>query len=209
MYKYFACFFGFSLLLSCFTIENRYTGLAPGPWRATLDLNPITEGTIVEDVKNQTYNFNDTPENHLPFTFEVTYTNEEDFYITLINGEERIKVEEVVIGRNKATAKDSFLIEFPLYDSYIKGYYRERVMQGEWVVASKTNYALPFVAKYGQNHRFTRLKETPQLDLSGTWAVTFEDADGPFPGIGEFKQVGNELTGTFRTETGDYRPSYF
>ena len=46
-------------------------------------------------------------------------------------------------------------------------------MQGFWVVKSKANYAIPFIAKYGKKHRFTLLKEIPAVDVSGKWAATF------------------------------------
>ena len=35
--------------------------------------------------------------------------------------------------------------------------------------------------------------------------MTFQDEDEPYKAIGEFQQKGNKLTGTFLTETGDYR----
>ena len=203
-------YLGFSLLLllslnGCFTIDNQYTGLAPGPWRATLDLSELSGAPKIAELEEEQYDFNDTPPNHLPFNFEVHYTNEEDFYLELQNGEERIKVTDIQIGRDRRTNRDTFLIDFPVYDSYLKGIFMGRVMEGEWVVKNRTNYRLPFVAKFGKNYRFTQLKETPTLDISGTWEVMFEDSGGLYPGIGEFTQEGNEIRGTFLTETGDYR----
>lgn len=193
------------LLTGCFTIENRHTGIPPGTWRGTLDVNPILGGPPVASLEDQQFNYDDTPPNYLPFNFDIIYENEKDFYVELINGEERIPVKEVSFGRDKVTNRDTFLIEFPIYDTYIKGIYNERVMQGNWVVNYKNNYSVPFVAKYGKNYRFTQLKEEPVINVSGKWAVEFTDADGTYPGVGVFKQNGNDLTGTFLTETGDYR----
>jgi len=205
MIRYFIIGITLFFITGCFHIENRYTGIAPGPWRATLDITPLGQEGIVTEVGSKTYNLDDTQKNQLPFTFDLIYNNETDFYIEIINGKERIKVTDIEIGRNKENNKDTFLIEFPIYESYIKGYYNERIMQGEWVVTTKKNYALPFVAKFGKNYRFTQLKQKPAIDLTGNWEVQFEDVDGPFAGVGEFKQEGNELRGTFRTEMGDYR----
>jgi thiol-disulfide isomerase/thioredoxin len=74
------------------------------------------------------------------------------------------------------------------------------------VVNYKEDYAIPFEARYGQGHRFTHLRKEPVADLSGEWAVQFGiGEEAPYPGIAEFKQEGNHLLGTFRTETGDYR----
>ncbi len=42
--------------------------------------------------------------------------------------------------------------------------------------------------------------------MSGRWEVTFVTGDGkPYPAVGEFEQQGDQITGTFLTETGDYR----
>ena len=204
MIRYFLVPLSCLLLTACLTIENKFSGLPPGTWRATLDVNPIVGGPPVAELEEQVFNYEDTPPNYLPFTFEVIYENEKDFYIEIINGTERIPVKDIAFGRNKVL-KDTFRIDFPIYESYITGIYNERVMQGEWVVTTRKNYAIPFVAKHGKDYRFSQLRETPAMDVSGTWAVQFEDADGPYIGVGEFVQDGNELTGTFRTETGDYR----
>ena len=205
MKRYIFIFLSTYLLTGCFTIENRYTGIPPGTWRGTLDVNPIVGGPPVADLEDQQFNYDDTPPNYLPFTFDIVYENDTDFYVELINGEERIPVKDVSFGRKRSTNKDTFLIEFPVYDAYIEGIYSERVMQGHWVVNYKKNYAVPFVAKYGKNYRFTQLKEEPVMDISGKWTVQFEDSGGTYPGVGVFKQEGNHLTGTFLTETGDYR----
>ncbi|MDV7401472.1 hypothetical protein RZS08_59185, partial [Arthrospira platensis SPKY1] len=84
--------------------------------------------------------------------------------------------------------------------------YENDVLGGEWVVNYKENYRIPFVAHFGQGYRFTQLRKTPDMDLSGKWEVNFGlDTDAPYPAVGEFRQEGNQLYGTFLTETGDYR----
>lgn len=206
----FACLFLFFGILSCLTIPNQFTGLAPGYWRATLDIRPTMLDNAGTEIKNLPFSFDEAEEGILPFVFEVIYENENDFHIDIINGEERIRVadEDIIIGLDRKVGKDTFQINFPIYESYIKGLFESRVMEGEWVVTTRDNYRIPFVAKYSKKHRFTQLKETPKLDVSGKWEVHFTGKDDPtdiFPGIGEFKQEGNRVTGTFRTETGDYR----
>ena len=45
-----------------------------------------------------------------------------------------------------------------------------------------------------------------QVQLGGTWKIEFTENDGnTYPAQGVFEQQGNALTGTIRTETGDYR----
>ena len=44
------------------------------------------------------------------------------------------------------------------------------------------------------------------MDISGKWQVKFEvGTEDEYPAIGDFIQKGNDVTGTFMTETGDYR----
>lgn len=197
------------LLSECVVVENPYSGLAPGLWRAVLKLDPSTVSPnpkgepLPEKVGLQ---FEEVTEGELPFNFEVIYTTDDDFYIEIINGSERIPLKEITIGRDRATAKDTIIIQFPVYQSYLKGIYENNILEGEWVVTNRENYSIPFVAKHGQAHRFTTLKKSPKLDISGKWETYFEiETDKPFNGVGEFVQEGNYLTGTFRTETGDYR----
>jgi len=197
-------------VIGCFTIPNQFTGLAPGYWRATLDIRPTSMEADGGAIKNIPVDFEEATEGSLPFVFEVIYENEDEFHIDVINGEERIRVakEDIYIGLDRKVGKDTFLIKFPVYESYIKGLFESRVMEGEWVATNRGNYRVPFVAKYGKKHRFTQLKKTPKIDVSGKWEVHFQGNDDPtdaFAGIGEFKQKDNHLTGTFRTETGDYR----
>lgn len=197
-------------LSSCFfSAENPYTGLPPGLWRAVLKLennpiNPNPRGEPLPDKVN--LKFEEVSQGELPFLFEVKYVTKDSFYIEIINGEERIQVTDIKIGRDKSQAKDTILIDFPVFDSYIKGYFLENAIDGQWIVRNKENYSIPFIARHGRDYRFTNLRKEPVMDISGRWETTFEvgTADA-YPAIGEFKQDGNHLTGTFLSETGDYR----
>lgn len=197
-------------LSSCFfSAENPYTGLPPGLWRAVLKLennpiNPNPRGEPLPDKVN--LKFEEVTQGELPFLFEVKYVTKDSFYIEIINGEERIQVTDIKIGRDKSQAKDTILIDFPVFDSYIKGYFLENAIDGQWIVRNKENYSIPFIARHGRDYRFTNLRKEPVMDISGRWETTFEvgTADA-YPAIGEFKQDGNHLTGTFLSETGDYR----
>ncbi|MCB0585187.1 MAG: TlpA family protein disulfide reductase [Phaeodactylibacter sp.] len=194
---------------SCIVVEHPFTGLPPGPWRGVLELEPRTlatnpEGKPLPQLLN--LEFEEVTQGELPFNFEVKYTDEQHFYIELINGEERIKIEDIFIGRDRSTAKDTVVINLPVYDSYLRAIFEEDVMEGEWVVNDRDNYSIPFKAYQGQSYRFTTLRKDPVMDVSGRWEATFEiDSDKPYKAIGEFEQQGNHLSGTFLTETGDYR----
>jgi thiol-disulfide isomerase/thioredoxin len=209
---FFASILFLLLLNGCFVMENKYTALPPGKWRAVLKIQPefITpnpKGRPLPDKVNMKYD--DVKEGELPFTLEVTYDNDTTFYIDILNGEERIRVpaQDIRFGRGKERARDTIRIEFPIFDSYISGAFAGNVIEGSWVVKNRDNYAIPFVATQGKDYRFTAVRKPPVLDLSGKWQATFGLTEGedPYPAVGEFKQEGNRLTGTFLTETGDYR----
>lgn len=197
------------LVTGCFVIENQFTGLPPGPWRAVLKLEPVpvTPNPRGEPLPEKVdLKFEEVTEGQLPFNFEIVYDTKDSFHIEIINGEQRIRVDDITIGLDRQTAKDTVTIEFPVFDSYIRGIFEENVLEGEWVVRNRENYAIPFVAYHGQDYRFTTLRKDPVMDVSGKWEVTFGiDTDDPYPAVGEFEQDGNHLTGTFLTETGDYR----
>ncbi|MCB0663151.1 MAG: redoxin family protein, partial [Saprospiraceae bacterium] len=114
--------------------------------------------------------------------------------------------DDITFGRSKEKAIDSIRINFPHFDSYIIGNFQERIIKGFWVVNYKEDYKIPFKAKFGEDFRFTELNKAPRADLTGKWAATFGLSDSEsYPAIGEFSQNNNKITGTFRTETGDYR----
>lgn len=196
----------------CVVIENQYSALPPGIWRAVLKLepefiSPNPKGQPLPDKVDMTYE--DVKENELPFNFEVIYDDDTTFHIEIINGEERITVPpaDIRFGRSRNRARDTIRIEFPIYESYISASFAGNIIDGVWVVKTRENYAIPFTAHYSKNYRFTTVRKKPALDLSGKWAATFglDGDEPPYPAIAEFKQEGNTLTGTFRTETGDYR----
>lgn len=173
-----------TIAYSCVEIVNPYTQLPPGIWRAELK---------IDDFRS------------IPFNFEITYNKEEEIQMNLINGAEKIPVDNIEFGRNKRLL-DTVYIEFPLLDSEIKAIYKENVIEGFWIQRYRENYQMPFVAYYGRDYRFTQNAITPKMDLSGFWQATFEiETKDEYPGIGEFTANKNKLTGTFRTETGDYR----
>jgi len=64
---------------------------------------------------------------------------------------------------------------------------------------------LPFAAKYNQKQCFA-VAAKPLFNAAGRWNVSFIGRNSEVTKvIGEFKQTGTKLTGTFLTSTGDYR----
>lgn len=202
--RHFVILFFLSIVISSCVepINKSYTKLPPGIWRGVLhlDYKPVVTDPD-EEVRIKT-DFT----GELPFNFEVIYTDPENFYVEIHNAEERIAASDIVYGRDKSTAKDTIVINFPIFDTYIEAIYEDDLMEGNWVVNYKNNYKIPFKAYFGQSHRFTTLKKKPIMDISGKWEVKFEvGTEDEYAAIGEFEQNGNHVTGTFMTETGDYR----
>ncbi len=210
MHRYYPLILFLALTLffsSCLTFEHQYSLIPPGKWRAVLELSPsgipVQTGKRAKDKIVQS--IDEVTEGELPFNFEVIYTDDTTFYIEIINGPERIKVSDIETWHSRETNDDSIRINFPVYGTYIKAGFEDDKIEGEWFVPYRgSDYKIPFRARFGKGHRFTQLKKTPITDISGKWETTFQD-DSPYKAIGEFQQEGNHLTGTFVTETGDYR----
>ena len=175
MYKYLAAgllsiFLG-AHLSGCLTAESSFTRVAPGIWRGVLELEkfriPVNDKDTVILITDQ------FKENELPFNFEVTYVDNERFYVEIFNGTERIRLDSIQYGRDRTRARDTMNIHFPEYQSYLHAEIRGGVMQGEWVVTSKENYRIPFYAHAGRDYRFTPLTELPEANISGQWATLF------------------------------------
>ncbi len=200
----FAALLAVGLFSGCLSTDTAYSRVAPGMWRGVLELEhfniPVSDKDTIFTLKEQ------FREGELPFNFEVIYADGDQFYIEIINGSERIRCDSIQYGRDRSMARDTFNVFFPEYASYIHAEVRGGVMQGEWIVTTKSNYRVPFYAHSGRDYRFTSLNSPAAADLSGEWASMFGiDQDEPEKAIGEFRQKGNHIEGTFRTETGDYR----
>ncbi len=189
----------------CVEIPNKFSKIPPGKWRAVLKLDdaPISMAHRAEEIE---YKKEFDYKGELPFIFDVVYDNEEDFHIELVNGAEKIRVDQIRFGRDKQTGKDTVVFDFPVYDTYIEGIYEDGIIEGNWIVNYKENYKIPFIAFHGKDFRFPNFGKEAMVDFSGNWDVKFDAGlESEYPAVGEFKQDGNILTGTFLTETGDYR----
>ncbi len=202
MYKllFFIAILGF--LSGCVEPAKEFHAIPPGIWRGVLllDRKPVIKYGDDRDVVKKF-----DMDSELPFNFEVKYENDTSFYIIIHNADERIEVRDITFGRDKATAKDTVTIDFPVYDTRIKALYEDGVMEGDWIVNYRDNYRIPFKAVHGSDIRFEGVGDTPS-DFSGNWDCVFsQGTEDEYRAIGKFKQVRDSVSGTFETETGDYR----
>lgn len=132
----------------------------------------------------------------LPFVFDVDASKN----ITIYNAEEKIIVDDVEV------ISDSVFITMPVFDAKLtaiidaignlKGYYTK----------GPKYVKVPFEAIHDVHFRYPTTSKTHQM-LAGNWEVTFSpNTEHSYKAKGVFKDgVDNKVTGTFLTETGDYR----
>lgn len=155
------------------------TSLPAGPWRGVL----TTQGQ------------------EIPFMFEVA-TEGGKPVVTLRNGEERLKLDEIT------TAGDSTTIRLGVFDAALVVYADGQTnLKGAWVkYDAKEPYRVPFSARKGSGSLFGAKSGQETQSFDGTWKVTFKGDDGEtYPAVGVFEQKDRAVTGTFLTSTGDYR----
>jgi thiol-disulfide isomerase/thioredoxin len=104
---------------------------------------------------------------------------------------------------------DSFQIDFPHFHSFIRFKLKNSDdIAGYWYNLNKAiSYKIPFAASFGKP--IETCKNDTKNDLSGRWKTKFNpDSKNEEIAIGIFKtdvEDYSRLTGTFLTETGDYR----
>lgn len=175
-------------------------GDSPGPeavpvlesWRFELDLGP--RGEDAED-----------PRDTLPFLVEYDAANARAW---VLNGSERIAVP------NSRRDAESWTLDFPHYDSAIElRWERNADEQLEWrgTWTKERGRAEPAVvparAVRDPVERFEPVNGLSLLpeSVAGRWRVAFESG-GDVPAVALLEAgTGVELTGTFLTDTGDYR----
>lgn len=197
-------------LSACVDVKYEFPGLPPGTWRAELKLGKNPYPVYDEDAVRErgTALFEGISDDVLPFTMKITYpeAHPDSFVIDIVNGDETIRVQKYLWGWDRSQARDTIRILFPEYNSYISGEFLENTIQGEFVDKNRKRYSIPFVAVHGRPNRFESQLLDAKMDVSGKWRVEFSDAKGnSWPAIAEFMQDSTHLTGTFLTETGDYR----
>lgn len=166
------------LCLAFISSATAQSSLAKGWWRASL---------LREDG------------NHIVFNFELKYEKGKPVWY-IRNASERIPV------TNLQWKGDSLIVRMPVFEStfYLKRE-NDKTLRGKWVRGGTVSeLILPVEMVQGPQQRFSPSK-TSTYNISGRWAVTFTNDRRSRPAIGEFKQTGNSLTGTFLNPAGDYR----
>lgn len=154
-----------------------------GLWRATLQ---ISKG-----------------QQELPFGLETKISAKGQIEMYLLNGKERILLSN--IKQNG----DSVIIPMHIFDAAIKAKLSDKNLIGVYRKYDTNNpdYSLPFTATFNQTQRFKKEKNA-EGNVNGRWSVLFkgENSTDTTQAIGLFEQKSDGVvTGTFLTNTGDYR----
>lgn len=169
-------------LFACGTEKKQNPSIREGIWRAKLAIIDSIDLTI-------------------PFNFQLSRNNDSVFII-IKNAEEEILVNEI------SFVNDSVFIRMPIFDSEFRcKLIGDSVMEGKWVnYARREENIIPFKAVHGDENRFDCLDINPTFSFDGKWKCLFGpgQSDSSYA-IGIFKLNGHHATGTFLTETGDYR----
>ena len=125
------------------------------------------------------------------------------YKIVFTNASEKIAVTDIFVLNNQITIKD------PVFNTWFEGeIINPNEIKGFWF-KNDTSYKIPFTANFGTQPRFTSTEEINEnnTDISGKWEVHFSNntPEDHYEAIGQFQQDNDKITGTFMTETGDYR----
>lgn len=156
--------------------ENRIV-IPATPWRFALDMN----GDI------------------LPFNGTFSNVKKHSATLTLRNADEKIIIDDVIL-RN-----DSVIVELPFFNTEMHLRVESPFMlSGVWVNLDRDDYRIPLTAEQGQDFRFTNTGS--QRTLPSKYLAKFElGTETEYPAVLLLENNSGNLTGTFLTETGDYR----
>ncbi len=180
----------FNSILNCIWIIVLFPMFLSSCGNNTITNIELPEGTWKAVIRQQ--------DQELPFLFETVKAGYE-YQIVIINGEERLVVDEVdIVG-------DSVFITFNFFDTEVRAKYANNKLIGFYNKRYSDNHIIPFIAEFGNTKRF-ETNNVSKVNVSGKYEIIFWEEDNTtYPAIAKLTQVDNKVTGTFLTETGDYR----
>jgi thiol-disulfide isomerase/thioredoxin len=153
----------------------------------------VYRGVLILDEDNKT---------ELPFNFTVSYVKHRPL-ITIRNADERITVDEITVKG------DSVNFKMPVFDTEFKTRITRQGLEGVWINHYRTSKnIIRFIAIHRESRRFLFEAGSPQPLFEGRWKATFSPGkkDSSMAiAVFRHQEQTNYITGTFLTETGDYR----
>jgi len=178
-------FFFYLLFVGSTAISQGIKTLQPGHWRAELAMNDRL---------------------FIPFFLDIS-KNKNKLRLEVVNADERILLRDITIKN------DSVYAHFPEMDAQIVFQISQKgnELRGYWINhARKQPIKIPLTASVSSEgeQRISFPKDgnsNPNKNLTGKWDVTFNPKTKQRKAIGTFEVKNTKITGTFLTETGDYR----
>ncbi len=143
--------------------------------------------------------FFDAGEENIPVNARLSVSGN-GVSVTIVQASEQIEL--------PVTLTDSgFVAEFPVFNTYLVFDIDDDTIRGDYYNPDKgPAYKVPFT---GYRMPLELLAPAAPDDsiasLEGKWETYFGTGDDLTPAIGIFEQLGDDLYGSFATETGDYR----
>jgi thiol-disulfide isomerase/thioredoxin len=158
----------------------------------------VSEVITTIETAEETWLFKITLNDSVQLPIKVTSVKGDELNFTIHNAEEKIALKNIHLKG------DSIFMEMPVFQTGFEGVYDGTTMSGVLVKYDAVDYRLPFTA-----HKIDELVpilQNPCCDINKRYKVLFRPGqENEGHAIGEFKQEGNTVSGTFMTETGDYR----
>lgn len=171
------------LTITNLVYSQKIKNITLGNWHAELELN-----------------------DRLVLPFNLEFSKEKKFEIAVINAEEKIQLTKIRFQ------SDSIHAYFPEMDGKLVFKVDEfgKYLRGYWLDNRKhKNIKIPLSAYFSNDPRFSFPASnfiTQPFVIDGRWEVKFSpDQKDESNALGIFKSNGNSISGTFQTETGDYR----
>lgn len=152
--------------------------LKEGYWKADLTIDSLTT---------------------IPFVIQATNDS-----VYFVNGEEKIGAKVIEGGAY-------YSIKMPIFDSEFNFELEDDMLIGKWHNKSKgSNYEMEFKAHFvgDKRERFSSVKNKTStlFRIDGKWETKFSpNTKDEYKAVGLFQEGNEYVSGTFLTETGDYR----
>ena len=169
----------------------------------------ITNLVFAQKIKNITlgnWHAELTLNDRLVLPFNLKFSKDKKIKVSVINAEEEIKLTKILY---KA---DSIYAYFPEMDGKLVFKVDElgKDLSGYWLDNRKNKkIKIPLTAYFSQEPRFLfplTSSNSSASSINGKWEVKFSpNKEDESTAIGIFTDNGTSLSGTFQTETGDYR----
>lgn len=137
--------------------------------------------------------------NELLFNFNVDKNQE----ITIRNGKERVEMKSLTYENDSLKI---YFSSFPNYLIFKVDDVNKNRLSGYFVNKDRKNYSkIKFSAEFYESIEAVDLRDEIQ-NIEGNWQIAFSpNSKNEYPAIGKFDQNQHTISGTFLTETGDYR----